>query len=149
MRRKWQTVLEGADERICLDARRHAVVLARPLGKAALLGAAGAGLAIVGWPATVLAALTLGIAAWIALRAVWRWERTRLVVTTEQLVVEHGTLRRRAATIRLSRVGTVELEQSLLGRVLGYGTVVAGDLEIPYVPEARRVAGLVDRLAHR
>ena len=72
-----------------------------------------------------------------------------MVLTTEMLVVVHGTLRRRAAAVRLSRIGAVELEQTLLGRLLGYGTVVAGELEIPYVPEPRRVAGLVDRLARR
>jgi hypothetical protein len=38
----------------------------------------------------------------------------------------------------------VEIEQGLLGRLLGYGTVVAGDLEITHVPEPRR---LVERLA--
>jgi uncharacterized membrane protein YdbT with pleckstrin-like domain len=137
------------EERICLDARRHAVVLARPFGKAVALGAVGVALALVGWPATPFAAVALALAAWIALRSVWRWERTRLVVTTEQLVVEHGTLRRHAAAVRLSRVGTVELEQSLTGRLLGYGTVVAGELEIDYVPQPRLVASLVDRLAQR
>jgi membrane protein YdbS with pleckstrin-like domain len=87
------------EERICLDARRHAVVLARPFGKAVALGAFGVALALVGWPATPFAAVALALAAWIALRSVWRWERTRLVVTTEQLVVEHGTLRRHAAAV--------------------------------------------------
>jgi hypothetical protein len=40
----------------------------------------------------------------------------------------------------------VEIEQGLLGRLLGYGTIVAGDLEITYVPKPRRVYGLVERL---
>lgn len=136
------------DERICLDARRHAVVLARPFAKAAALGAVGAACVLVGWPATPVAAAALAWAACIALRAVWGWERTRVVVTTDSLVVEHGTLRRRRASVALRRLGTVELEQSLAGRLLGYGTVVAGELEIPYVPQPRRVVGLVDRLAH-
>jgi uncharacterized membrane protein YdbT with pleckstrin-like domain len=78
---------------------------------------------------------------------VWRWDRTRVVVTGEKLVVEHGLVRRRAAAVRLARVSTVELEQSLLGRLLGYGTVVAGDLEIRCVPRPRDVCGLVQRLA--
>ena len=77
------------------------------------------------------------LAAVIAVRAVWRWERTHVVLTTEKLFVVYGTVRRRAAAVRLERVGAVEIEQSLLGRLLGYGTVVAGDLEITYVPEPR------------
>ena len=51
--------------------------------------------------------------------------------------------------MQLSRIGPVELEQTLVGRLLGYGTVIAGELEIPYVPGPHRVAGLVDRLARR
>src|SRR6266536_1457924 len=83
----------------------------------------------------------------IALRAVWMWERTRVVLTTEKLFVVHGTFRRRAAAVRLSRLGAVEIEQSLVGRMMGYGTIVAGELEIDYVPQPRRVYGLVERLS--
>ena len=36
---------------------------------------------------------------------------------------------------------------TLLGRVLGYGTVTAGDLEIACVPRPREVSALVQRLA--
>ena len=141
-------MLAEADQ-VCLDERPHAVVLAWPFVKAGAVGAFGAGLALVGWPASIVGVAVLALAAAIAFRAAWRWERTRLLVTTELLVVVHGTLRRRSAEVRLSRIGPVELEQTLLGRLLGYGTVVAGDLEIPYVPQPQRVAGLVDRLARR
>ena len=83
------------------------------------------------------------VGALIALHAVWRWERTHVVVTTEKLFVVHGTLRRRAAAVHLARVGTVEIEQSLLGRLFGYGTVIAGELEIAYVPEPSELVRLV------
>jgi uncharacterized membrane protein YdbT with pleckstrin-like domain len=68
-----------------------------------------------------------------------------VVLTTEKLFVVHGTVRRRAAAVRLERVGPVEIEESLLGRLLGYGTVVAGDLEITHFPEPGR---LIERLSH-
>lgn len=134
-------------ERVCLDERRHAVVLAGPFVRALGLAAVGIGCMAIGWPASIagVALQTLGAA--IALRAVWNWERTRVVLTTEKLFVVHGTLRKRAAAVRLSRVGAVEIEQSLLGRLLGYGTIIAGELEIMYVPEPRRVYGLVERLS--
>jgi membrane protein YdbS with pleckstrin-like domain len=147
-RRRPQTVPDDAD-RVCLDERPHAVVLLRPFLKAGVVGALGAGLALVGWPMSVAGVALLALAAAIALRAAWRWERTRVLVTTEALVVAHGTLRRRSAAVPLSRIGPVELEQSLVGRLLGYGTLVAGELEIPYVPKPQRVAGLVDRLSRR
>lgn len=140
-------MLVRPDERVCLEERRHVVVLAGALARAGALAAAGIALLLLGWPVSLGAPVALGLAAAIVVGAVWRWERTRLVVTTEKLVVVHGTLRRRSASVRLSRVGAVELEQSLLGRVLGYGTLVAGELEIPYVPHARRVCGLLERLA--
>jgi uncharacterized membrane protein YdbT with pleckstrin-like domain len=133
-------------ERICLDARRHVVVLAGPLLRAAALALVGIGCMAVGWPASIVGVILQTLAAVIALRAVWAWERTRVVLTTEKLVVVHGTFRRRSAAVRLSRLGAVEIEQGLLGRLLGYGTIIAGDLEITYVPEPRRVYGLVERL---
>jgi uncharacterized membrane protein YdbT with pleckstrin-like domain len=133
-------------ERVCLDERRHAVVLAGPFVRALGLVVVGLGCMAIGWPATIPGALLQAAGAVIALRAVWMWERTRVVLTTEKLFVVHGTFRRRAAAVRLSRLGAVEIEQSLVGRFMGYGTIVAGDLEIDYVPEPKRVYGLVERL---
>lgn len=119
-------------------------MLAGAFVRAVFLAIPGAFAVGVGWPATIAGAVLLGLAALLSLRAVWRWERTRVVLTTEKLFVVHGTLRRRAAAVRLARIGAVEIEQSLLGRLLDYGTIVAGDLEITYVPRPRR---LVDRLS--
>ena len=140
-------VLTSSRERVCLDERRHAVVLAAPFVRALGLAAVGIGCMAIGWPASIAGVLLQAGGAAVALRAVWSWERTRVVLTTEKLFVVHGTLHRRAAAVRLARLGTVEIEQSLTGRLLGYGTIVAGDLEIDYVPEPRRVYGLVERLS--
>jgi uncharacterized membrane protein YdbT with pleckstrin-like domain len=101
----------------------------------------------IGWPASIAGVALQALAAGIALRAVWAWEQTRVVLTTDKLFVVHGTLRKRAAAVRLSRIGALEIEQGLLGRVLGYGTILAGDLEIDYVPKPRDVYGLVERLS--
>jgi uncharacterized membrane protein YdbT with pleckstrin-like domain len=130
-------------EQIRLDERRHGIVLARSFLRAAALAAPGAFLVAYGWPATVVGAGLLAGSALLSLQAVWRWEQTHIVLTTEKLFVVHGTLRRRSAGVRLARVGAVEVEQSLLGRMLGYGTIVAGDLEITHVPRPRE---LLERL---
>jgi uncharacterized membrane protein YdbT with pleckstrin-like domain len=140
-------MITSGSERVCLDERRHAVVLAGPFTRALGLAAVGIGCMAIGWPASIAGVLLQLVGAWIALQAVWSWERTRVVLTTEKLFIVHGTLRRRAAAVRLARLGTVEIEQSLLGRFLGYGTIVAGDLEIDFVPEPRRMYGLVERLS--
>ena len=134
------------EERTCWESRRHAIVLAAPFVRAVGLGIAGLVALGTGWPVMVAAPLVLAAGALQAGLAAWRWERTRVVLTTEKLFVVHGTLRRRAAAVRLSRVPTIEVEQTLLGRLLGYGTIVAGDLEIPFVPQPRDVGTLVARL---
>ena len=140
-------MLDDPEERVYLDARRHGIVLLRPLARAVAVAVLGfIGLA-VGWPLSAAGAVLLVAAALLAVAAVWRWDRTHVVVTADKLFVVHGVLRRRAAAVRLAKVSTVELEQSLLGRLLGYGTVVAGDLEIACVPQPREVCGLVQRLA--
>jgi uncharacterized membrane protein YdbT with pleckstrin-like domain len=140
-------MLAGEEEQIVVEARRHGIVLVRAFLRAALLAAAGAGLFLVGWPLTPLAVVFLVLAAFVATTSVWRWDRTHVVLTTEKLFVESGVARRKTASVQLSRLGKLELEQSLTGRVLGYGTLLAGELEITYVPEAQRVAGLAARLA--
>jgi len=135
------------DEEICFDARRHGVVLARPLAQAAALALLGAALLAQPWPLPVPGAALVVLSAAVVLRAVWRWERTRLVVTTEKVCVVDGTLRRRSSAVRLRAVENLELEQSMAGRLLGYGTLVAGPLEIDHVPEPCSVYRLVERLA--
>jgi hypothetical protein len=88
----------------------------------------------------------LAVAALLALRAVWSWERTRLVVTTEKVYVVAGTVHRRASAVRLRSIESLGLEESLAGRLLGYGTLVAGPLELDHVARPREVYRLVERL---
>jgi uncharacterized membrane protein YdbT with pleckstrin-like domain len=140
-------MLASDDERVYLDARRHGVALARPLARALVLAGLGGFLVFQRWPLQLSGAVLVIAGAAVALRAVWLWERTRVVVTTEKLFVVQGTLRRRASAVRLRSVENLELEQSLTGRLLGYGTLVAGPLEIDHLPQPRNVYHLVERLA--
>jgi hypothetical protein len=135
------------EERVCLDARRHGVVLMRPFVRAYVVAAAGVLLLELPWPVPVAAPIVLGTAAGLALSAAWRWDRTRLVVTTRKVFLVQGVLRKRASAVMLRSLRAVALEQSLLGRLLGYGTVRAGPLQVPYVARPREVCELVERLA--
>ena len=128
------------DEQIQVDARRHAVVLARPFLRATFLMVCGGAAVLGGWPISAVGAVLLALGALTATAAVWRWDRTHVVLTTEKLFVVHGVLRRRAAAVQLAKVGPVEVDQTLVGRLLGYGTIVAGDLEISAVPKPRQFA---------
>jgi uncharacterized membrane protein YdbT with pleckstrin-like domain len=126
-----------------MEAHRHGIALARPLSRAFVLAGAGGACFLAPWTATAaLGAGLLALGAAIAVVAVTRWDRTHLVVTGNTFVVEHGLLRRNSASISLN--GTVfEVERPLLGRILGYGTVVAGELEIDCVP--RRLMRLLQQ----
>jgi uncharacterized membrane protein YdbT with pleckstrin-like domain len=125
------------------ETRRHGVVLARPLVRALVLVGGGIALVVAGepvaWPLGVAGAILAALGALAALRAVLAWDRTKVVVTENELLVVHGVVRRRMAAVELGPGSALEIEQSLLGRLLGYGTVLAGDLEIPYVPDPRRL----------
>lgn len=140
-------IADDEHEEICLEARRHGIVLARPLLWAILLGGAGGVLTTLRAPIDVVGAVVVALAVLIALRAVWKWERTRVVVTTEKVFVVHGTLRRKARTVRLRAVEAVELEQTFAGQVLGYGTVIVGPLALEKIPRPKRLYHLVERLA--
>lgn len=126
-----------------LEAHRHGIALARPLFRALVLALAGVACFFAPWTAAAAAgAVLLALAAVMAVIAVARWDRTHLAVTGSALVVEHGFLSRRTASISLN--GTVfEVERTLLGRILGYGTVIAGELEIDCVP--RRLTRLLQQ----
>jgi hypothetical protein len=133
-------------ERVRLEARPHGAALVRPLAPAVALALAGGALVVFGapwaWGIGVAGALFLVAAAGVAFVAVWRWDRTEVVLTDEKLFVAYGLAQRRAAAVRLERVA-VEVEQTTLGRLLGYGTVIAGNLEIPYVPRPSEICRLL------
>jgi len=140
------SALEPGEE-IRLQSRPHGAALARPLARPLVLTGVGVTLVLAGlpvaWPLGALGAAVLVAAAVLALAAVWRWDRTRLVLTTDKLFVVYGVARRRAAAVRLARVSAVEFDQGIVGRLLGYGTLVAGDFEVPYVPDPVRVRTLL------
>ena len=138
--------MEAAAEEVCLDARRHGVVLALPLTQAIGLAAAGGILLSQFWALALFGALAIAAGAAVALRAVWRWEWTRFVVTTDRVYLAQGSLRRRAKTVRLRAIDAVELEQTTVGRLLGYGTVLVGPLEVEHLPAPKEVTQLVEHL---
>jgi uncharacterized membrane protein YdbT with pleckstrin-like domain len=133
-------------EEIVYEERPHSAALAGPLLRALVLTLLGAALVLGGsaltWGLSAAGAVLLGVAAFMTLVEVWRWDRTHVVVTTEKLFVVSGLAQRRAAAVRLARAGVVEMKQDALGRMLGYGTISAGNLEIPYVADPDRVCAL-------
>ena len=140
-------MLAEPEERIFLDARRHGIVLLRPLSRALASTVVGGALLALAWPLAVVGAALMALGALLSVRAVWRWERTRVVVTSEKVFVVYGTWRRRAKAVRLGAIDAVELDQSLPGQLLGYGTVVVGSLALENVSAPKQLCRLVERLA--
>jgi uncharacterized membrane protein YdbT with pleckstrin-like domain len=133
-------------EEVRLDARPHGIALVQPLLRPLAFVGAGLVLIAVGqeyWIAGVVGAALLVLSALLAFRAVLRWDRTRLLLTTQKLTVVYGVARRRSASVPLANAPALEFEQGILGRLFGYGTLIAGDFEVPYVPDARRIRKLV------
>lgn len=122
--------------------------MARPIFRSALLVALGVAALIVPFtPATVAGAILIGAGAFFTLRAVWQWERTHFVVTTDKVYLLNGTLHRRAKAVRLKAIEAVEIDQSLVGQVFGYGTVFVGPLKVHHVGHPNDVCDLVEQLA--
>jgi uncharacterized membrane protein YdbT with pleckstrin-like domain len=136
----------ASEEHVLLDARSHGVVLARPLGWALAAAVASIPTLALGWPFSLAAPVLLFTGAGIALHAVSRWERTRFVVTTESVLIVRGILHRRSIAVPLGSVASIGLDQSLAGRLLGYGTLRVGPVEVENVAQPRDVVGLVERL---
>ena len=133
-------------EEVRLNARPHGMALVKPLVAAVLGALAGATCVLLGAPVSawlaLFGAIVVGLAALLAFATVWQWDRTSVVLTSRKLFVVYGIVRHRVAGVRLEGV-SVEVEQSLAGRTFGYGTLVAGDLEIPHVPHPREVYRLL------
>jgi uncharacterized membrane protein YdbT with pleckstrin-like domain len=118
-------------ERLVLPPlRRHWVLLVRNLAAPVLAAVGGAALVevVARWllPADLRLLLTVADVAMLGLWtiAVWlRWEGDSLTVTDQRVVLEEGVFQRTSKVIPLGRVQDVSTVQTLLGRLLDYGTV--------------------------
>ena len=130
-----------------LETRLHGIVLGGSVVKALVLACIGVALLALGWPWSAGGVIAMALAALVALRAAWRWDRTKIVLTCDRLSIITGVMRRRAASVRLSSFGTLEIEQTVTGRIFRYGTLIAGDLEVDFVPDPDELQDLITGLA--
>lgn len=70
----------------------------------------------IGWLVLVLGVLA-ALHAWFV-----RWI-TELAVTNHRVIYKRGFLRRHTVEMNMNKVETIDVEQSLLGRLLGFGTI--------------------------
>jgi uncharacterized membrane protein YdbT with pleckstrin-like domain len=74
--------------------------------------------ATVGAGVIGLLGLLLLFGAWI------RRHATEIVVTDRRVILNHGLLTRHTLEMNMSKIEMVDVQQSLAGRIWGYGTVV-------------------------
>jgi uncharacterized membrane protein YdbT with pleckstrin-like domain len=72
----------------------------------------------------VPAVILLIAAAVLAGFAFWKRHATEMAVTDHRVVVKVGLTSRRTVELLLSKIESIGVEESLFGRMLGYGTVL-------------------------
>ena len=110
---------------------RHWVVLARWIGGAVVLAVLGAVMASLygfgGWQGAGVGAWVgvglMAVAALVALPALLRWATEVYLVTDRRVIRVEGVLRKQALDSGLAKVNDVRLTQTVVGRMLGYGTL--------------------------
>jgi len=141
-------LIEG--EKIVHTTRLHWIVLAVPVLLGLLMGLPGLALLVeAATPATRNQNSNLMAAAGIILvfvgfifviSGLLKRNATEMTVTNKRIVVKVGMAARRTVEMLLTRVESIGVEESVMGRMLGYGTVIVRGTG--GTPEA------FDRIAH-
>jgi uncharacterized membrane protein YdbT with pleckstrin-like domain len=74
-------------------------------------------------PIDIIAVAVAALAGLLILRAWFHLWGTEIAVTDHRLIYKTGIIRRRTLEMNLDQIESVEVEQSILGRVLGYGDI--------------------------
>jgi uncharacterized membrane protein YdbT with pleckstrin-like domain len=122
-------------ETIIYETRLHWVVLFVPILLGVLFGATGVAMFVLSGrtPADqtvahrsflILGSAFLVIALIFIVRGVLVRNATEMTVTNKRVFVKVGMAARRTVELLLSRVESIGVEESVMGRMLGYGTVI-------------------------
>lgn len=92
----------------------------------------------------IFGVLTMGI--WlIPAILIWlSWRNTEQGVTNKRVIYKHGIISRKTDEMRLSAIESIIIKQGIIGRILGYGTVIIagrgiGDVAIKWMTDPMRV----------
>jgi uncharacterized membrane protein YdbT with pleckstrin-like domain len=124
-----------AGETIVYTTRLHWIVLIGPIALGLLFGVPGllllarsaSGLGDksgTSTPMLVGGLILLVVAGVCILLGVMKRNATEMAVTDKRLVVKVGVASRRTLELLLSKVESIGVEESVMGRILGFGTVV-------------------------
>ncbi|WP_213452720.1 PH domain-containing protein [Rhizomonospora bruguierae] len=140
------------DEHVVLNLHPHWKALIRPVFVLVLAVAA----VVAGWiflPSGTagmvglyaIGAIALVLVAWLALWPFLVWKTTHYVFTNERVLLQHGVFSRGRRDIPLGRVNDHSMNQSLMERILGCGTLTIesagerGQSVLTDIPHVERV----------
>lgn len=121
-------------ETVLYQTRLHWIVLVRPLIVGILLGGMGLVFVLGGYQASgkdwsyggmifLGTLLLIGGAASIA-AGLMRKKSTKVAVSNRRVLIKTSALSRKSTEVTLSKVESVDVKESALGRMLGYGDVI-------------------------
>lgn len=112
----------------------HWIVMFWPLVGGAVLGLVGFAFFVGGWMATRNGARYEGAMVWGALAllgavaliagGIIRRFATEVAVSNRRVLIKTGLLSRRSVEVLLPKVESIGVDESFLGRILGYGSVI-------------------------
>lgn len=91
------------------------------------------------WPWIVFGVLGIpafGIGLILLAIAYVRYRSTELAITTLRVIAKFGFISRHTVEINLNKVESIEVEQSVIGRMLGYGTIFVSGTGMHQAPIA-------------
>jgi uncharacterized membrane protein YdbT with pleckstrin-like domain len=74
-----------------------------------------------------------------------RIKSTEIAVTTRRLIVKHGLISRSTVEINLNKVESIRVDQSMLGRLLDFGTLVISGTGTAHAP----IVGVAEPMSFR
>jgi uncharacterized membrane protein YdbT with pleckstrin-like domain len=74
----------------------------------------------------------LGLIIWI--EAVIRYKTTELVITNKKIIAKFGFIRRDTIEMLLPKVESIQVKQSMFGRMLNYGHIIVSGAGNPQAP---------------
>jgi hypothetical protein len=124
-----------AGEKVVYTTRLHWIVLIGPVILGVVFGVPGLALLVrslsnlgdksgTSGPSLIGGSILLVVAGVCVARGVLERYTTEITVTNKRVVAKVGVAARRSIELLLSRVESIGVEESVMGRMLGYGTVI-------------------------
>lgn len=75
------------------------------------------------WTLVILSPVTFGITLLVALYEWFRLKNIEQGVTNKRVILKRGIISRKTEEMKITSIETVEIDQGILGRIFGFGTV--------------------------